>query len=952
MIKPFLFELAEEVNQLSELSSATLVFPNRRAALYFRKHLSSLITKPVFAPTLLTFEDFVSKLSPLRVPEKLELISILHRVYTSVLAEEEFITQEPFEQFYSWGQMLLKDFDEVDKYMVNAKVLFQDLSDLKELDERFDFLNDEQKQYLKDFWGGFENSFSGNKRKFLSVWKRLFLIYERFMEELLVQGIAYEGMQHRLVAEQIKSEKIKLQFAPNKKQLWFVGFNALTAAEEAILNYTVENNLAEIRWDVDQYYLNDKRQEAGNFFRSHKEHPVFQRTFSDHAPDHFRKISNINIYAAAQPIAQAKWLAELIGKRLSEGMIPEETVIVLPDEKMLMPVLHSVSHHFEKINVTMGFSLTETPIYNLIELLIDLQISARSGFFNHRAALSVLEHPYVSALDVASTHNKRKEIINHNWVMVDHAFLKTGNPLYEIIFQEPKQIVWYLIEVVEEVSRVSSLTDFDKEFILVGKKCLNRLAMVMDIQYRELLVNDRVHQLKSFLRLFRQVARSEKIPFSGEPLKGVQIMGVLETRNLDFKNVFVLSLNEGSFPTVSSGGSYIPFSLRKAYNLPTQQHQGAIYSYLFYRLLQRAEHIHLFYNSETDVLGQGEMSRYLQQLIFESGLTINKNLLHNSAQPKKIQSIQIVKNERVLAGLARLNEENGRSRGLSPSAINTYFSCKLKFYFQHIAKIREPKEVEEEIDARVLGNILHLVMESFYRDVRALKRNDEITASDFDDLDQKVNSLIDRAFIRQYRLDETKKVTYEGQRVIVREVVKDFVTRILEADKAYAPFEIIAVEKGDWLHTMKLSHKPGFIVLNGKIDRVDVKDGLVRVIDYKTGKDKVDFKDVESLFGPGKERNKAAFQTLLYALLFLKNNLGERTVLPCLISRSNVYDGSSQYGLVLSNKAIENAAPLMSEFEERMRVLLDEIFDPEKVFDQTDDEEACRICPYREICYR
>lgn len=952
MIQPFLFELAEEVNRLSELSSATLVFPNRRAALYFRKHLSSLISKPVFAPTLYTFEDFVSKLSPSRVPEKLELISILHRVYTNVLAEEESISQEPFEQFYSWGQMLLKDFDEVDKYMVNAKVLFQDLSDLKELDERFDFLNDEQKQYLKDFWGGFENSFSGNKKKFLSVWKRLFTIYTRFKEELLTKGIAYEGMLHGMIAEQIKSGKLKLEFEPNKKQLWFVGFNALTAAEEVILSYAVENNLAEIRWDVDQYYLNDDRQESGKFFREHKKHAVFQKTFSDHAPDHFRKIENIEAYAAAQPIAQAKWLSELIGKRLSDGMIPEETVIVLPDEKLLMPVLHSVSGHFEKINVTMGFSLTETPIYNLIELLIDLQISARNKMFNHRTALSVLEHPYVSAVDVASTHAKRKEIINHNWVMVDDAFLKAGNALYEIIFQEPKRIIWYLIEVVEEVSKVSSLTEFDKEFILVGKKCLNRLATVIDVQSREELAADRVNQLKSFLRLFRQVARGEKIPFSGEPLKGVQIMGVLETRNLDFKNVFVLSLNEGSFPSVSSGGSYIPFSLRRAYNLPTQEHQGAIYSYLFYRLLQRAEHIHLFYNSETDVLGQGEMSRYLQQLIFESGLTIRKNLLHNSVRPKQIQPIQIVKDERVLEGLARLNEETVRSRGLSPSAINTYFSCKLKFYFKHIAKIKEPKQVEEEIDARVLGNILHLVMESFYRDVRSLKRRGEVTVSDFDDLEKKIDALIDRAFIRQYRLEEKKKVTYEGQRVIVREVVKDFVSRILEADKAYAPFEMIGVEQNDWLHTMKLEHEPGFVVLNGKIDRVDVKEGLVRVIDYKTGKDKIDFKNVESLFGPERERNKAAFQTLLYALLFLKNNQQERNVLPCLISRSNVYDGSSQYGLAMDGKAIENAAPLMIEFEERLKIVLEEIFDPEKVFDQTDDEEACRICPYREICYR
>ncbi len=833
-MKPFLFELAEEIySSNQDLSKITLVFPNRRASMYFRKHLGALLSKPVFAPTLLTFEDFVSKLSLLRIPEKLELISVLHQVYNKVLSEDEHYAPEGFDQFYSWGVMLLKDFDELDKYMVRAKLLFGDLSHVKELDETFDFLTDDQKEYLKNFWAGFEDSFTGNKQKFLFVWKKLFNIYDRYRAELVSLGIAYEGMVHRQVAEQLLAGNLKLDFS-TEKPLWFVGFNALTKAEEEIMGHAVQNNQARVSWDLDQYYLNDNNQEAGRFFREHKLHSIFKSTIPNDVPDNFRASKKIDAYAAAQPIAQAKWLAEVLQAKLSNGMVPEETIIVLPDEKLLMPVLHSISGYVDKINVTMGFSLTETPIYNLVELLIDLQIAYRNGGFNHRQAIAVLEHPYISAADVGAAQSKRKEIINHNWVSVNEHFLASEIQLHAQLFKSAENISRYVLEIVNLVGEIESLSDFDKEFILVGKKCLTRLAEVLTkTENSAASRQDRILSLKSFLRLFRQVARTEKMPFSGEPLKGLQIMGVLETRNIDFKNVFLLSLNEGAFPSTPAGGSYIPFRLRKAYALPTQEHQGAIYSYLFYRLLQRAENIHLFYNSETDVLGQGEMSRYLQQLYYESNLPITKHILHNSARPKQPEAITIKKDANVLRALARLNEGNVKFRGLSPSAINMYLQCKLKFYFRQVAKIKEPKQVEEEIDARVLGTILHLAMELFYKKLIARNGHKKIAISDFENLETKVDSLIDEAFIDYYKLEKNKQVTYEGQRVVVREVVKDFVTRILQADKNHAPFEIVAIEESNSLYNVKIDQPPGYVVLGGKIDRIDRKDGRVRVIDYK-----------------------------------------------------------------------------------------------------------------------
>jgi ATP-dependent helicase/DNAse subunit B len=433
-------------------------------------------------------------------------------------------------------------------------------------------------------------------------------------------------------------------------------------------------------------------------------------------------------------------------------------------------------------------------------------------------------------------------------------------------------------------------------------------------------------------------------------------MGVLETRNLDFKNVFVLSLNEGSFPAVSSKGSYIPFNIRKAYNLPTAEHQDAIYSYLFYRILQRAENIFLFYNSETDVLGQGEMSRYLQQLIYESGIPMEKKVMHNLIQPQDIHPIVVKKNAQVMEEMARLNDGNAYFQGISPSALNTYIECRLRFYFRHIAKIREPNEVEEELDARVLGNFFHDVMEKFYRHIIAQKGNKTIEISDFDDYEKTIDRLIDDVFIAEYRLDPAKPVSYEGQRLVVREIVKRFAHRIIEMDKRYAPFTIEALEQGGITFSVPLSHPPFKAIVSGKIDRVDRKGDVIRIIDYKTGKDRLNFESIASLFSRDLKRNKAAFQTLLYALLY-KRNADARAhanakLIPGLINRMNLFDEGFSFGLRMGKEVVTDVDLLLPEFEEHLIKIFNELFDPNQPFDQTGELENCKNCPYGQLCYR
>lgn len=941
----FLNEIAEKLLQeYPNPETVTLVFPNRRAALYFRKYFATHIHKPTFSPQLVTIEEFIKSYSTANVPDKLELIHRLYKTYQVVTH-----TQEAFDRFYFWGDMLIRDFEEVDKYMVNAELLFQDLSNQKELDARFDFLSEDQIEFLKSFWGNFDAKDTDHKQKFLELWRQLPEVYVAFKNQLASEGLAYEGMIHREVADQLTHGKIKPEVSQySSNTIWFVGFNALTGAEEKILSYFVKHTNAQVHWDMDAYYLHNDTQEAGDFFREYQASPILGKTFPIDVPANFKANKKVRVIGAAQPVGQAKIMSQILQEQLLQGMVPEETLIVLPDEKLMLPVLHGISSSVEKMNVTMGFPLSNTPMFSLIELLIELQAHRKEDTYHHRQALAILNHPYILAADPASASAKRKTIQKDNWVLTPGTMLRTDHDLHRQIFcaASEQTILEYIRQVVEHVGALPQTEPVDKEFAVHFLKFLNRMEDVLGTQYPN---------LKAFLQLFRQLVKAQKVPFAGEPLKGLQVMGVLETRNLDFKNVFILSLNEGSLPAGGGKGSYIPYNIRKAYQLPTIEHQDSMYAYLFYRVMQRAENIYLFYNSETDVLGQGEMSRYLQQLLFESGLPVERSVLHNTIQPQAVTPITITKDVDVLEALKKLNEGYKEFKGISPSALNAYIECRLQFYFKHIAKIREPKEVEEDIDARILGNFLHEVMELFYVRLRDRKKTKEVTVADFERTEKTIDGLIEEVFVKAYNLNPKKKIEFEGQRLVVREVVERFVMRIIEMDKAYAPFMMEGVEQGGVVHSVKIDHQPGHAVLGGFIDRVDSKDGLLRIIDYKTGKDKLDFDTIASLFTRDGKRNKAAFQTMLYALLYKANlhptNVNMR-ILPGLINRMNLFEREFEFGLKHNKIRVNDVNGLLPEFEQHLKVLLNEIFNPEIPFDQTLQTDTCKNCAYKNICYR
>lgn len=944
---PFLKELAERmIREYPRLDELTFVFPNRRAALYFENYLARGLQRPQWAPHLYSIEEFFKLNSDLKEPDKLTLVFRLYQVYTGVLKNNE-----SFDKFYFWGEMLLRDFDEIDKYLVNAPQLFKDLSKIKELDETFDYLTDEQKSFLRDFWIHFSEKPSATKDEFLFMWRKLPKVYTEFTKSLRKESLGYEGMIHRDVAERF-AKKIPAGLQDGK--LVFAGFNALTRSEEVVISSLVASG-ARVIWDADQYYVNNDIQEAGQFMREYKKHATFSSTFPAELPSHFLNApKKITLTAVPQRIGQAKLAGQEIDgilEKLPKDDLPTElskTVIVLPDESMLLPIMHSLPAELEDINVTMGFPLRETPLFNLLDQVIEMQIKKRTKSFNHREVTAILGHAYFLGLAEAEAQERVARIVKNNRVYVSIDDLHGADPVFAVVFKpvDSSGATAYLLEIVEHLgARFSDKKSFDREYAYRFHQHISRLHSIF-------ASSEKAPDWRGFHKLFRQVMMLQKIPFTGEPLRGLQIMGVLETRNLDFDNVIILSLNEGNLPSPPRQGSYVPHSIRRAYSLPTYEHQDAIYAYLFYRLLQRASNISFYYSTEPDIVGNGEMSRYLQQVLIESQLPVIKRVLHNPIHVHAIKSITIAKTPAVMEQLEKYVRNDGeRPFFLTPSSLNDYIECGLRFYLRQIALLKEAEEVEEEVDARVFGNILHDVVFWLYDELRKAGSG-VVQPGDLDITDLRIDGLIDRAFRKFYHMEADEDVIYEGKRVVVKEVVLTFLRKILERDMEYAPFEIRMLEDNFNEKIVLPSGKQ--VRVGGKIDRADARNGTVRVIDYKTGRDDLTFESLESLFDGESRHNKAAFQTMLYSYVYFLHHGAAEKIKPGLLNRNNLFGNDFRFGLKMgkSRDPMEDVGMLLPEFGKRLHEVVAEIFDPAVPFRQTANTKNCMYCSYRALCRR
>jgi hypothetical protein len=953
-MKPFLKEVAEDLYRShgDRLEELCLVFPNRRAGLFFNKYLGEILEHPVWSPSIYTIQDLMARISDLEYADELELISLLYRIYSEVRGMED-----SFDEFLFWGEIMLSDFDEVDKYLVNAGDIFRNLADLKDLEHTFQYLSQQQVDLIQRFWSTFSyEKLSGQKQIFLEIWNILHTVYTKFNQSLLEMGLGYEGMIYRNVTDNLRQGKsADLPFA----RLAFIGFNALSPSEQSLFKFFQDSGKALFYWDYDEYYLDMEMHEAGRFIRENLS------GFRDSGAAFNRRNlagfkGEIQVYSVPSDAGQAQLLHSILEGAGPDAGAGEETAIVLADEELLIPVLNALPPSLDEINVTMGYPVSATPVFSLIEHLISLQRNLKEGSgsgvrFYYMDVLPLLQHQYIMLRQGTDAREAVLGIHEQNLIYLSPARL-SGNDLFRMIFRKirkPEEIADYLISILEMITAGSdddeqAIPALELEFIYRIYTRIRRLKDVLD----RLGMN---FSLSTFLRLFHKFLQRTRIPFSGEPLAGIQVMGVLETRVLDFDRVIILSMNEGAFPGKGSTQSFIPHNLRLGFKLPTLEYQDAIFAYYFYRLIQRSGDIHLIYNNRTEGLTSGEKSRYIYQLLYDPNFRIRERSAGFDLQAAPAIPIRVNKTPGVIKKLDKFCPPKGGTAYLSPSALNSFIDCPLQFYFNYVAGIKEPLELKEEIDPALFGTLLHEAVRTLYtsldnpvkeEDIRAVLRAPE-----------KIRSAIEASFRRIYFRNEDALL--QGRNRVISEILYTYAVRILEKDIGYCPFRIHSLEESFFME-MPVPRQSGElrVKIGGKIDRVDRLADSYRVLDYKTGKGKMTFSSVEELFDPEiNNRNRAAFQTMLYAKLFrMAEPEAGVPVTPGVYLIREIFSEDFRFyfsiGEGKNSLPVSDYSGLDAEFTRYLSALIGRIFDPGSAFYQTAQEETCRNCLYRGICQR
>lgn len=938
----------------NDLSRTVLVFPNKRANLFFNGYLAGESDQPIWAPAAMSISDLFQKLSVQKTGDPIRLVCELYKVF-----KEETQSQETLDDFYFWGELLISDFDDVDKNMVDADKLFSNLQGLKNLMDNYDFLDKEQEEAIRQFFQNFSiERRTELKEKFISLWDKLGSIYHRYQENLTELGIAYEGMLYRNVIEQLDTERLKYD------KYIFVGFNVLNKVEHQFFKLLQDADKAMFYWDYDIFYTQQiKKHEAGEFLKRNLQD--FPNELPDSYFDSFKTPKNIRYISASTENAQARFLPEWIRTTFSNSECEEkENAVVLCNEALLLPVLHSIPQEVKNVNITMGFPLAQTPVYSFINAAMELQTNgyrSDTGRFTYEAVSAILKHPYTQQL---STHadSLEDELTKTNRFYPLPSELKQDDFLANLFTPRSgiKDLCDYLVGLIKDISILyrkegeynDIFNQLYRESLFQSHLKINRLYSL--IESGEL--NVRTDTLK---RLISKVLTASNIPFHGEPAIGMQVMGVLETRNLDFRNLVMLSLNEGQLPKSGGESSFIPYNLRKAFGMTTIEHKNAVYAYYFYRLIQRAENITLLYNTSSDGLNRGEESRFMLQLLVEGPHEITREYLEAGQSPQSNQEIQIEKTPEVLRRIYRAYDStNPKSVILSPSALNAYLDCRLRFYYRYVAGLKTPDEVSAEIDSALFGTIFHLSAQLVYTELTA--NGNMIQKEDLERLlrdEVKLQSYVDRAFKKElFKVAPEEKPEYNGVQLINSKVILSYLKQLLRNDLQYTPFEMVAMEKKvSEEMTIQTGQGPFTLRLGGTIDRMDAKEGTLRIVDYKTGGSPKTPANIEQLFTPSETRPNYIFQTFLYvAIMSRKQSL---MVAPALLyihrAASESYSPVIEMGEPRKPKIpVNNFAFFEDEFRERLQALLEEVFDEKEAFTQTKDIKKCSYCDFKAICKR
>ncbi len=1047
---PFLQLVAEDMYQRfgNNLNDVAVVFPNKRARLFFNEYLSRQQDEPIWSPAFVNISELLEKDGKWQIADPILLICTLHKTFTQITGSKESL-----DDFYFWGEILIADFDDVDKQMADADNLFQNLEDLQDLTADTSWLEPHQREALVQFFQHISLEDEDEiQRRFTQLWHKLGNIYHAFKEELAQMGLSYSGMLYREIVENLDPSTLPY------KQYCFVGFNVLNEVERQLFKKLEQAGKAIFYWDFDRFYVDNTKHEAGEFIRQNLH--LFPNAIDAKQLDVLKEKKQVEIISTTTENAQARYLQEWS----KEGLMGEEreNAVVLCNEAILQPAMHALPDSIESVNITMGYPLQQTPIYSLIQNFIDVQLKGyrrKSGNYRFAHVLPLLRHPYVQMLSV-EVNDLIKRINNEHIFYPTPLMLQGGkeNHLLKLLFEPLSssiELCTRLCQIMQTLTVLYQKSEKEEELLTAHNNNTSYPSMgnlfdaefelkeevvetnakeshdsprkkLFDELYRESIFQcyTRINRLKDLLLeqsleiktstlsvLIGRILSGTQIPFHGEPAIGLQILGVLETRNLDFRNVLILSLNEGKLPKSDISSSFIPYNLRKAFGMTTMEHKNAVFAYYFYRLIQRAEKITMVYNTSSDGLNRGEASRYIQQLLTDWDHPVKRSVLAPSQKMVNARKIMVEKTPLIMDrlfkryNLQRADQYNSLQERfiqtvrqmelpyderteknlptiLSPSALNVYIDCSLKFYMRYIANIKELDETTEEIDNALFGSIVHRSAELAYDYLTA--QNNLVTVEEIEQLMKqppKLRGFVSKAFRELYFKSEDKTPEYNGIQLITENAIYKYLRKLLNYDKRRAPFKYVASER--YIARSIRLNKDLVVMTGGYIDRMDQTENkaggdTLHMIDYKSGGQGKKPTTMEQITQQQNNRAYHIFQTFVYAGAmshYVKGIQSEDTgfsylagnpkfassikIAPELLylkmagaedySAAITYGGKTTGGKIIVDDYSEQ---LEQEFEAALQKVLSELFNPEIPFIQADtgSDDVCKYCDYATIC--
>lgn len=960
-MRPFLRQVAEHYydSDGGRLADRCFIFPNRRSLVFFQRHLGECVKNsatPVIAPAMYTINDFFYAVSRQKATPKVRLLLDLYSCYDS-LRRSAGMASEPLDEFVFWGDVILSDFNEIDKYLVDPAALLRNVADLKSMQDDFSYLSEEQIRAMEQFISHFRKDDAagrgGVKDSFLQIWQMLLPLYGEFNRCLDGKGRSYEGMVYRRMAGRLKDgvsviDLLTGAFAPQTRYV-FVGLNALNECEKTLMRRMRDAHLAEFCWDYVSAEIRD-RQNMSSFFMAANVVEFPQAFDLEPVDTGFREV---NVLSVPSAVGQAKQLPEILSRVSGVAAADIETAVVLPDEGMLVPVLNSIPENVGHVNVTMGYPMTGSAFFSMMDAVESMQLHMRckngEWMFYHKDVRAVLGSSVLKAL----LDDSDKEIIStitrkSLYYLPREEF--AASPLLNAIF----------VPVVTDVTStseedISRLAQYQMDIISVlGRRMAELPALSLELEfaraYWQCVVSLKEECLpvlaSTYLSLLHKMSAVDAVHFKGEPLRGMQVMGPLETRALDFRNIIILSCNEGVFPRHRVSASFIPHELRKAFALPTYEYQDAVWAYYFYRMMQRAERVWLVYDSRFEGVRSGEESRYIKQLEMHFGLPLRR-FVASATLDKPLVEEDIPKTVGDVAAIRKLV--------LSASSLKDYIACPAKFYYNRVRGLKPLDELSESLDAGMIGNVFHATMQALYTVDRGMLTKTYLESLHKDRT--RVRNCVRELICRELKTDEVV-----GRNLVLEDIICRYVHQVVSRD-----IEMMNAEGIDHIEILGLELKVNDYDLDGFrfvciVDRLDrLRPGEVRVVDYKTGKvldadinvcDGNASDTASALFSsetPSDKRPEIALQMYLY-----DEAVKQSPSVRGLVRGSDI--SNSVYSVTRLFKQPVETVPCSEAFSEELRtrisVLLKEMTDTEVPFRRTDDSKTCSYCDFKMICGR